>query len=156
MRPFRSLVCAAIVAAAAAVSAPAAAQGATPVSNPAAGEPDVQPVLLTRNLPMLAARAYPERLRAHPVPGSADVHMKILEDGTVDSLSVSVTASTAPEFEGPAMLVAMKLRFRPAQLAGQAVPVWVTFPIHFGPLTDGTSTVTQQDKRMFPYHNARP
>jgi TonB family protein len=118
-------------------------------------EPDVQPVLATRNLPLLTQRAYPPRLRSHPIPGSADVRMKILENGRVDSASVSVETSTSPEFAAAAMQVAVQLRFRPAQLAGEPVPVWVTYPIHFGPLSDGTSTVTQQDKRLFPYRDVR-
>ena len=141
----------ALIAVTLAIATPARAQG--PAAAPR--EPDVQPVLVTRNLPLLTQRAYPARLRAHPIPGSADVRMKILENGRVDSTSVSVEASTSPDFAAAAMQVAVKLRFRPAQLAGEPVPVWVTFPIHFGPPSDGTSTVTQQDKRLFPYRDVR-
>jgi TonB family protein len=141
-----------IVGALAAVVAPARAQ--RPASEPR--EPDTQPVLATRNLPLLTQRAYPARLRAHPIPGSADVRFKILENGRVDSTTVSVEASTSPDFAAAAMEVAVQLRFRPARLAGEPVPVWVTYPIHFGPLSDGTSTVTQQDKRIFPYRDTRP
>jgi TonB family protein len=133
------------------LAAPVRAQG--PAHDPR--EPDTQPVLATRNLPLLTARAYPARHRAHPIPGSADVRFKILENGRVDSTTVSVEASTSPDFAAAAMQVALQLRFRPALLAGEAVPVWVTYPIHFGPLSDGTSTVTQQDKRLFPYHDVR-
>jgi len=140
-----ALVAAAVFAAA----APVNAQGAGP------NEPDTQPVLLTRNLPQLTNAAYPRHLRAHPIPGSADVRMKILENGRVDSTSVSIEKSSDPSFEVPAVSVALKLRFRPATLAGERVPVWVTYPIHFGPWTDGTSTVTQQDKRLFPYRDVR-
>ena len=148
---FRPVFRAALAVAALAIAAPARAQG----PSAAPREPDVQPVLATRNLPLLTQRAYPARLRAHPIPGSADVRMKILENGRVDSTTVSVEASTSPEFAAAAMRVAVQLRFRPAQLAGEPVPVWVTYPIHFGPLTDGTSTVTQQDKRLFPYRDVR-
>jgi TonB family protein len=146
-----SLARAALLAAAlaTAAAAPAHAQGAAP------NEPDTQPVLLTRNLPQLVNRHYPVPLRGHPIPGSADVRMKIMENGRVDSTSVSIEKSTDPAFEVPAIRVALQLRFRPATLAGERVPVWVTYPIHFGRWTDGTSTVTQQDKRLFPYRDVQ-
>jgi TonB family protein len=151
--PIRSFARVALFAAALlATAAPARAQGAAPARN----EPDTHPVLLTRNLPRLTTRAYPPHLRAHPIPGDVNVRMKILEDGRVDSLSVSIETSSDPAFNVPAAQVAVQLRFQPATLAGEPVPVWVTYPIHFGPASDGTSTVTQQDKRMFPYHNVRP
>ena len=121
-----------------------------------AQEPDVQPVLLTRNLPRLTTRAYPPHLRAHPIAGDVNVRFKILEDGTVDSTSISVGESSKPDFNVPAMQVAVQLRFQPARLAGEPVQVWVTYPIHFGPATDGTSTKTERDRRMFPYHTSHP
>ena len=152
-RPSRSFARAALLAAALlAAAAPAPAQG--PAHGP--NEPDTQPVLLTRNLPRLTTRAYPPHLRAHPIPGDVNVRMKIMEDGRVDSLSVSVESSSNPDFNVPATQVVLQLRFQPATLAGEPVPVWVTYPIHFGRVTDGTSTEAQQDKGMFPYHTVRP
>jgi TonB family protein len=148
--PFRTFVRAGLLAAALLVAAaPARAQAAAPARN----EPDVQPVLLTRDLPRLTNRLYPRHLRAHPIPGSVDVRFKILENGRVDSTSVQIEVSSSPDFILPATQIALQLRFQPATLAGEPVPVWVTFPIHFGPWSDGTSTKTEQDKRMFPYHN---
>jgi TonB family protein len=101
-------------------------------------------VLLTRNLPQLTNAAYPVRLRGHAIPGSADVRMKILENGLVDSASISIEKSSDVSFEAPAIQVALKLRFRPATLGGEPVPVWVTYPIHFARWTDGTSTMTRR------------
>ena len=121
-------------------AAPARAQSATPVRN----EPDTQPVLLTRNLPQLTNAAYPAHLRGHAIPGSADLRMKILENGRVDSASISIEKSSDHAFETPAIQVALKLRFRPAMVAGEPVPVWVTYPIHFARWTDGTSTMTRR------------
>ena len=122
-----------------AAAAPVRAQ-ATAAHN----EPDTQPVLATRNLPQLTNAAYPQHLRAHPYAGNVAVRMRILETGRVDSLSVSVATSSDPAFDEAARTVALRLRFRPAMLAGQAVPVWVTYPINFAPWTDGTSTVTRR------------
>ncbi|MFL5539732.1 MAG: energy transducer TonB [Longimicrobiaceae bacterium] len=134
----RSFAGVALLAAIFAAAAPARAQGA--VRN----EPDTQPALLTRNLPQLTNAAYPIHLRGHPIPGSADIRMKILENGRVDSASISVEKSSDSAFETPAIQVALKLRFRPATLGGEAVPVWVTYPIHFARWTDGTSTMTRR------------
>jgi len=106
--------------------------------------PDTQPVLLTRNLPQLTDAAYPVHLRVHAIPGSADVRMKILENGRVDGTTISIEKSSDPAFETPAIQVALKLRFRPVTLAGEPVPVWVTYPIHFARWTDGTSTMSRR------------
>jgi TonB family protein len=134
---------------------PAAAQAAPAAARPtlAVGEPDEQPVLATRDLARLINRAYPPSLKAHPVPGSADVHMLILATGRVDSASVSYETASSPAFGFAATQVARQLRFRPAKVGGRPVAVWVTYPIHFLAATDGTSTVTQHDPRMFPYHH---
>ena len=121
-----------------AAAAPVRAQAA------AHNEPDTQPVLTTRNLPQLTNAAYPRHLRAHPVAGTVGVRMRITEEGRVDSATVSIATSSDPAFDDAARRVAVQLRFRPAMLAGQAVPVWVTYPVNFAPWTDGTSTVTRR------------
>ena len=136
LRPFAGL---ALLAAAIFAAVPAQAQGQAVRS-----EPDTQPALLTRNLPQLTNAADPVHRRGHPSPGSADLRMKILENGRVDSASISVEKSSDPAFEAPAIQVALKLRFRPATLGGEPVPVWVTYPIHFARWTDGTSTMTRR------------
>lgn len=121
----------------------------------AGDEPDVQPALATRDLPRLTNRVYPPELRSHSVPGVVEVRFKILTDGTVDSTSVEIENSSNAAFNVPAARVAQQLRFTPAMKDGEPREVWVVFPIHFGRVSDGTSTVTEKDNRMFPYHPPR-
>ena len=132
----RVLAAAALLAAAA---IPAHAQAAAPRD-----EPDTQPVLVTRNLPQLTNRAYPRHLRAHPIPAAVGVRMKILENGHVDSTTISIASTTDTGFDAAAMQVARQLRFRPATADGQPVQVCVTYPINFTAWTDGTSTITKR------------
>ena len=116
----------------------------------AADEPETQPVLLNRrDLPRLVNRAYPAELQMRKVPGSVDVRMKILPDGTVDSTSVVVESATDTQFGPAAVRVVRQLRFRPATLGGEPVAVWVSFPVAFAPRGDGTSTTAQRDDRAF-------
>lgn len=116
----------------------------------AADEPETQPVLLNRrDLPRLVNRAYPAELQMRKVPGSVDVRMKILPDGTVDSTSVTVESATDTQFGPAAVRVVRQLRFRPATLGGEPVAVWVSFPVAFAPRGDGTSTTAQRDDRAF-------
>ncbi|HEU4562172.1 MAG TPA: energy transducer TonB [Longimicrobium sp.] len=116
----------------AAVAAAALLLATTPARAQQADEPDTQPELLNeRNLARLASRAFPASMRGRRAPATVEVKMKILADGTVDSTSVSIHSSPEPEFNEPAARVAMQLRFKPATLAGEPVPVWVTYPITF-------------------------
>lgn len=117
---------------------------------PAHGDgPDTQPVLLNaRDVARIVTRAYPVSLRTQAVQGSAEVYMKIDADGTVDTTTLTVRNATSPEFVPAAMKVVAKLRFRPATLGGQPVPVWVTYPIAFDPPSTGTSRDIQRDNRI--------
>ncbi|HEX9938399.1 MAG TPA: energy transducer TonB [Longimicrobium sp.] len=113
-------------------------------------EPDTQPELLdARNVPRLASRAYPASMRGRRAPATVEVRMKILEDGSVDSASVSIAQSPEPEFNEPAARVARQLRFRPAKVGGRPVQVWVNFPIAFTRAWDnsGEARDIQRDER---------
>ena len=127
-KPFRNSVRAALlVAAMVAAAAPLRAQ--QPAQNQ---EPDTQPELLNaRALPRIISREYPVSMRGRRAAANVAVRMKILEDGTVDSSSISVEESPEPDFNAPAVRVAMQMRFRPATLAGEPVQVWVTMPVTF-------------------------
>jgi TonB family protein len=114
-------------------------------------EPETQPELLNeRNLPRLVSRAYPASMRGRRAPATVEVRMKILDDGSVDSASVSIQSSPEPEFNEPAARVAMQLRFRPAKVGGRPVPVWVNYPITFTRHWDssGTARDIQRDDRQ--------
>jgi TonB family protein len=112
--------------------------------------PDTQPVLLNRReLPRLTTAAYPHALRQRRVAGAAEVHMKILPDGTVDSTTITVVSATEEPFGEAALQVARQLRFRPATIEGIPVAVWVDFPVAFGRPANGTSTEVQRDTRIF-------
>jgi TonB family protein len=112
--------------------------------------PDTQPVLLNRReLPGLTTAAYPQALRQRRLAGAAEVHMKILPDGTVDSATIMVISATEASFGPAAVAVAQQLRFRPATIEGIPVAVWVDFPVAFGRPANGTSTEVQRDGRIF-------
>jgi TonB family protein len=123
---------------------------AAPARAQAADEPETQPELLNaRNLTRIISRAYPAEVRGRRAPTTVDVHMKILADGSVDSASVSIATSPDRLFNAAAAKVAVQMRFRPATLGGQAVPVWVTVPIIFrrGLDTSGNARDVQSDDR---------
>jgi TonB family protein len=112
--------------------------------------PDTQPVLLNRReLPRLTTAAYPAQLRQRRLSGAAELRMKVLPDGTVDSTSISITAATERAFGPAAVEVVRQLRFRPATIEGIPVAVWVAFPVAFGRPASGTTTDVQRDTRIF-------
>lgn len=112
--------------------------------------PDTQPRLLNgRDMPRLVARAYPPELRRQRLAGSAEINMKVLPDGTVDSASISVRAASDTAFGPAAVQVVRQLRFRPATIERIPVAVWVDFPVNFGRPSDGTSSDVQRDGRIF-------
>ncbi|HEV7586856.1 MAG TPA: energy transducer TonB [Longimicrobium sp.] len=112
--------------------------------------PDTQPVLLNRReLPRLTTRAYPAALRQRRLAGAAALRMKVLPDGTVDSMTISITSTTEPAFGPAAVEVVRQLRFRPATIEGIPVAVWVDFPVAFGRPASGTTTDVQRDGRIF-------
>ncbi|SOD03294.1 TonB family C-terminal domain-containing protein [bacterium JGI 053] len=112
--------------------------------------PDTQPVLLNRrDMPRLTTAAYPPALRQRRLAGAAEVHMKVLPDGTVDSTTIRVISATEALFGPAAVQVARQLRFRPATIEKTPVAVWVDFPIAFGRPASGTTTDVQRDGRIF-------
>lgn len=138
----RSLRAALLAAALLLAAAPARAQ--------AADGPDTQPEMLNaRALTRIISRAYPAEVRGRRAPATVSVHLKILADGTVDSTSVSIAASPDPLFNAAAAKVALQMRFKPATLGGEPVPVWVTVPVTFtrGIDRSGDSRDVQRDDR---------
>jgi TonB family protein len=74
---------------------------------------------------------YPPLLRDAGVTGSVTLRMRVTRTGTVDPASVTVESTSDEMFSESAVRVVKQMRFRPAKLKGQAVPVWVTLPVTF-------------------------
>lgn len=90
------------------------------------------PVLLNRaEIAERIERNYPPLLRDAGVTGNATVRMRVLEDGSVDRGSIMVESATHDDFGVAASRVATLLRFRPAEVDGKRVKVWVMLPVQF-------------------------
>jgi TonB family protein len=116
-------------------SEPTEAGNPEPVGN---GEPmsldmvEERPELSNRSLAeRLLRQNYPDLLRDAGVTGRTIVTMVIDADGRVEPGSVRVVESSHEAFSNPAVKVAERMRFRPAKLNRQAVPVLITLPIEW-------------------------
>lgn len=76
-------------------------------------------------------RRSPPSLPGGDLEGDVVVRFRILANGTVDPASPIAERSTHDVLVEPALAVVRRMRFRPAQVAGYAVKVWATIPIHF-------------------------
>ncbi|HEX2081241.1 MAG TPA: energy transducer TonB [Longimicrobium sp.] len=74
---------------------------------------------------------YPPHLRDAGVSGTVTLRFIILASGAVDPESVRVAYSTHPDFTAAATMAIRILQFRPAEVAGQPVRVWVEQPLMF-------------------------
>jgi protein TonB len=72
---------------------------------------------------------YPESMKRQGVSGVVAVSIVIDETGTV--ISATVSKSSQPEFEAPAINAVKKWKFKPAQKDGAPVKMKVTVPIRF-------------------------
>lgn len=72
---------------------------------------------------------YPDSLKREGVSGVVAVTIVIDEAGLVTSTSVS--KSSHPDFERPALEAVAKWKFKPAKKDGAAVKVKVTLPLRF-------------------------
>lgn len=75
------------------------------------------------------ARNYPRELWDARVEGQVSVRLRVAEDGSVDS--VTVTRSTHEAFSAAALGAVRRLCFEPATAYGRRVKVWVEQPINF-------------------------
>jgi len=85
----------------------------------------------TRELLRQLERNYPPLLRDARVTGTVQVRMRVMEDGTVDVNSITVTSSSHEQFNDPTIRSVQRLRFRPAKVNGRPVKVWVELPIQW-------------------------
>jgi periplasmic protein TonB len=89
-----------------------------------------QPVntgLLTR----VMALVYPPALRDAGVSGTVTLRFLVLRSGAVDPESVVVVDATHPGFADGAAIAVRILQFRPAEVDGKPVRVWVELPVTF-------------------------
>jgi periplasmic protein TonB len=76
-------------------------------------------------------RNYPPLLRDAGVTGTVQVRFRVLEDGRVDTESITISASTHDQFNDPTLRAVRTLRFRPARVNNRPVRVWVELPIQW-------------------------
>lgn len=76
-------------------------------------------------------RNYPPLLRDARVTGTVQVRFRVMEDGTIDPSSITVSSSTHEQFNDPSIRSVQRLRFSPAKVNGRPVKVWVELPIQW-------------------------
>ncbi|HEU4562171.1 MAG TPA: energy transducer TonB [Longimicrobium sp.] len=76
---------------------------------------------------------YPRDLRRTRQQGTVTLRFIIRADGPTDSDHISVENSSNAAFEHAGVRVVRQMRFSPARINGERVPVWVTLPIVFFP-----------------------
>lgn len=74
-------------------------------------------------------RVYPPRLRDRGVSGTATIEVVVDREGRVSG--ARAVRSSEPEFGTAAVRVVERMRFTPARLDGQAVPVRLVIPVTF-------------------------
>jgi TonB family protein len=95
---------------------------------------DQQPRLLnTGEVTRQITERYPPALLAGRVSGAVFLRFRILEDGRVDSASVSAVQATDPAFVEPATAVGRRLVFSAPAVGGRPVSLWYEFDIRFLP-----------------------
>jgi protein TonB len=91
---------------------------------------DVLPQLANaREAQRMLERVYPTQLRDAGITGRTTVRLIIDADGKVQPGSVTVVETTNDAFSDAAVRAAERFRFRPAQVNGHAVPVYISIPI---------------------------
>lgn len=86
---------------------------------------------LTGDFVRYLARNYPRELWDARVEGRVSVRLRVTEDGSVDS--ATVTRSSNEAFDAAALEAVRRLCFDPATAYGRRVKVWVELPINFTP-----------------------
>lgn len=99
-----------------------------PAAMPRPSHPDELPALITTELPF----KYPAALYARKVQGNVTLKLFIDPDGRVVGDSTRVDEPSGyPALDSAALAGARDLRFVPAKLHGDAVPVSILFPVYF-------------------------
>lgn len=82
---------------------------------------------------------YPVTLWDRGVQGETVLAVHVMDDGTVDSATVS-HSSGVPELDEAALRGAHKLRFLPGHRAGRKLAMWVKLPVRFSRDTTAADT----------------
>ena len=90
--------------------------------------PDEMPALLNTELPF----RYPGALYARRVQGNVTLKLFIDRDGRVQPESTRIDEPSGyPGLDSAALLGSAELRFVPAKLRGEPIPVTILFPVYF-------------------------
>lgn len=124
----RPVVSSALVAVIAAACDRTAAVPRVPRAHDSGPRPDELPALLTADLPF----RYPASLYTRKVQGNVTLKLFIDRDGRVlaDSTRVDEPSGFAA-FDSAAIRGARELRFVPAKLHGEPLPMSILFPVYF-------------------------
>lgn len=91
-------------------------------------EPDEVPKMLNSDLPF----HYPAPLYARKVQGNVTLRLRIDRDGQVRTDSTRIEESSGyPALDSAAVQGSAELRFVPAKLHGEPMPVTILFPVYF-------------------------
>ncbi|HET7232635.1 MAG TPA: TonB family protein [Longimicrobium sp.] len=93
---------------------------------------EVQPELLNRSILARAVNQnYPRERRRQREEGVVVIRMLVQADGSADRSNITTEVPVHPDFAAAAVKVAGMMRFKPATVGGEPVPVWVMLPIAF-------------------------
>jgi TonB family protein len=124
----RTMVPAAFVLLAAAACNRDAPQKVAQAFQAAASAPDEVPRMLNTDLPF----RYPAALYARKVQGNVTLRLHLDRDGAVLADSTRVEEPSGyPALDTAALKGSTELRFVPAKLKGEAMPVTILFPVYF-------------------------
>ena len=94
----------------------------------ASSAPDEIPKMLNTELPF----RYPAALYARKVQGNVTLRLHLDRNGAVLTDSTTVEEKSGyPALDSAAVKGAQELRFVPAKLKGEAMPVTILFPVYF-------------------------
>jgi TonB family protein len=90
--------------------------------------PDEVPKVLNTELPF----RYPAALYARKVQGNVTLRLRVDRDGQVHADSTRIEESSGyPALDSAAVKGSQELRFIPAKLRGEPIPVTILFPVYF-------------------------
>ena len=90
--------------------------------------PDELPQMLNTDLPF----RYPPALYARKVQGNVTLRLRVDRDGQVSADSTRIEESSGyPALDSAAVKGSQELRFIPAKLHGEPMPVTLLFPVYF-------------------------
>jgi periplasmic protein TonB len=93
-----------------------------------ASTPDEVPQMLNTELPF----RYPAALYARKVQGNVTLRLRVDRDGQVSADSTRIEESSGyPALDSAAVKGSQELRFVPAKLHGEPMPVTILFPVYF-------------------------